>query len=172
MTYHDASENGTFPTAIAETVKQAVEATFAVICGEKPELLSFGKSDTSATGVIGVISFVGDPTWSMALLVPQETAPALARKFAGFDIPFDSPDMGDAVGELANVLAGDVVARLEMRRIKAQMSLPTVARGQIAETHLPKGLQMTFASAQGPYRFQLTAARPGQVLGRGPGIYS
>ena len=43
--------------------------------------------------------------------LPRQTASNLVLAFAGCEIDFDSPDMGDAVGELANILAGDFVAR-------------------------------------------------------------
>ena len=50
-------------------------------------------------------------------------------QFAGFEIPFDSPDMGDAVGELANIFAGEVKGQLDSRGVRCDISLPTVLRG-------------------------------------------
>lgn len=166
------SNAGLFPAAIADAVREAVEATFDRICSEKPILRTNGDQDIAGSSVIGIISFVGDHTWSLALVLPQETAPALARQFAGFDVPFDSADMGDVVGELANVLAGDVVARLEGKRITAHMTLPTVARGQDMKTILSKGtaaMHMTFASGQGPLRFNLAAVQSECPIGRRSG---
>ncbi len=81
--------------------------------------------------------------------------------------------MGDAVGELANILAGDVSARLECQRIKAQMSLPTVARGHDVALSSPVGkpsLRLEFDCPHGRFGCRLTAARPGESLGRRPGI--
>jgi len=65
--------------------------------------------------------------------LPRETAKAVTAKFAGFEIDYDGPDMGDVVGELANVVAGDAAGRLEARGIRADLSLPTVARGNDVE---------------------------------------
>jgi len=49
-------------------------------------------------------------------------------------VPFESSDMGDAIGELANVIAGSVKARLDQRGAKANISLPTVLRGSAVES--------------------------------------
>lgn len=165
-------DTGRFPEVIADAVREAVVATLDRICSEKPILRANGDQEISCASVVGIISFVGDFSWSLALVLPQETAPALALQFAGFEVPFDSPDMGDVVGELANVLAGDVVARLEGKRITAQMTLPTVARGHDMETILLKGtsaMRMTFASGNGPLRFKLAAVQPTKLNARRSG---
>ena len=122
--------------------------------------------------MVGIISFVGTPTWTLALVLPEETAPKMAEKFVGFDIPFGSPDMGDMVGELANVLSGEVIAQLDARGVKAQMSLPMVMRGHDLETVLPRGtpeLRLGYTLPQGHFCCQVTAPKNGQLLGRKPG---
>ncbi|HEX4612635.1 MAG TPA: chemotaxis protein CheX [Urbifossiella sp.] len=111
--------------------------------------------------VMGVMSFFGDPVWSFALVMPEPTAVAAANGFAGFDIPFDSPDMGDMMGEIANVIAGDIVARLDRARIKVQMSLPTVARGHDVELLPPshtQELRLHFACPTGGFQLRLFQA--------------
>jgi CheY-specific phosphatase CheX len=139
------------PASFIEAVQQAVESTLASICGAAPAWQAPAPPSESWDGVMGIVSFVGAATcWSVALVVPATTAPALACKFAGFEIPFDSPDMGDVVGELANVLGGDVVARLESRRIKTQLSLPTVARGNHVELLLPDATPAHWLAGQTP----------------------
>jgi len=117
-----------FPTAIADAMVASVEAVLGTICGAKPV-----RHEPTAAGdrpcVIAVLSFDGSPAWTVSCRLTDEAAPSLMRKFAGFDIPFDSADMGDVVGEFVNVLAGEVIAQLERRRMKYRMSLPTVLRG-------------------------------------------
>ncbi len=80
--------------------------------------------------MIGIISLLGDVDWVLFLGLPRDTAIALAAKFAGFEIPFEGEDMGDAIGELANIFAGQVKATLDTRGVKAEISLPTVIRAQ------------------------------------------
>jgi CheY-specific phosphatase CheX len=124
------------------------------------------------TAVMAVMSFFGDPVWSFALILPEATAVAAAQGFAGFEIPFDSPDMGDMVGEMANVMAGDVVARLEKARVKAQMSLPTVARGHDVELLPPSNtfeIRLHFAGPSGGFQLRLFQALVSAPAGYKPG---
>src|SRR5687767_14689954 len=97
-------------------------------------------SEAHYDGVIGIISFVGDFTWSMVLGLPHRSAEPIAQKFAGFEIPFDSPDMGDVVGELTNVLAGVISGEMENSNLKVHMSLPTIALGKDFQMSLPENL--------------------------------
>src|SRR5262249_54146675 len=105
------------------------------------------------------ISFMGDVFWSLTWVLSKDAAPALAQKMTGMDIPFESPDMGDVAGELMNVLAGEVVLQLERRRIKAQMSLPNVAKGahlELLPEHKSSVNQLNFTSSYGEFWMRIT----------------
>ena len=117
------------PEVLIQQTQDATIDAFTKICGEV-EIVSENETDfTNCMKIDGIISFVGDLTWSLILVFPMESAEMMAKKFAGFDIPFDSEDMGDVVGELTNVLAGVLCGNLENEGVKSQMSLPTVTRG-------------------------------------------
>ena len=105
---------------------------------------------TGANSIIAVISLVGDVEWSLTLGFPKETAEAVAQKFTGFSVPFDSGDMGDAIGELANVIAGSVKSKLDQRGAKANISLPTVLRGSAVETVNMQRVQAICQEVQTP----------------------
>jgi CheY-specific phosphatase CheX len=133
-------------------LKEAVSTTMGAICGSLPEFAGEIPGDAPCEGVLGIVAIVGDLSWSLTLGLPRSTAEAVALRFCGFEIPFDSSDMTDLVGELANILAGDVVARLDAIGIRAQMSLPTVARGKDLDFARPRALtisRMRFATPQG-----------------------
>ncbi|MGH2356147.1 MAG: chemotaxis protein CheX, partial [Chloroflexota bacterium] len=112
------------PRPLVDAARQATTATFGAIHGVAPTYLGEGQEGTPCDGVIGIISFVGDHLWSVMLGVPRQSAPGFALSFAGLEVEFDSADMGDVVGELTNVLAGDISARLDAVGIRAEMSLP------------------------------------------------
>ena len=120
------------PELLIEVTSRALVETFEKMIGETtidvPE-----EQSRQVEGVVGLISFVGDVTWSLAMMFPQKAAESLAFKFAGFEIEYESADMGDVVGEIANVLAGVICGELESEGIKSYMSLPTVTRGQHVE---------------------------------------
>lgn len=129
------------PAWLIQTMQSATVSTFnrmigETICLEPDENVG----ETHYDGAVGIISFVGELTWSMVFGLPHRSAETIAMKFAGFEIPFESADMIDVVGELTNVLAGVICGDLESKNIKVQMSLPTVARGKDFQTPLPEGL--------------------------------
>jgi len=139
------SEATTVPEALKhkDCVSQSVSEVLNASCGItlQPEEYQPVADLASNGAVLAVISLVGSVEWSICLGLPKDTACALTEKFAGFEIPFDSDDMGDAVGELVNVLAGEVKLKLDKRGVKAELSLPSVIRGKrmhiIAQKDLP-----------------------------------
>jgi len=113
-----------------ECVFEAAQVVLASTCGVHLETHELNESFAEDGVIMAVISLVGDVGWSLLLCLPRPTATGLAAKFAGFEIPFDSTDMGDAVGELTNILAGEVKARLDRLGVRADISLPSVMRGE------------------------------------------
>jgi CheY-specific phosphatase CheX len=150
-----------FPAILQEAVVAANCSTLETILGNVPKLLSGEHEVPSGLFVIGLISFMGDHSWSCAYILPEKTAEAVAEKFVGFEIAFNSSDMADVIGELANVIAGDITAQLDRKRIKAQMSLPSVSRGENIEMLVPAGLptkQLEFSCTQGRFWNRLICA--------------
>jgi chemotaxis protein CheX len=65
------------------------------------------KTDPLASyDVSGIIGFSGQFVGSMVLSFQQAAAVAIVSRFAGAPVAPDSPDFADAVGELANMIAG------------------------------------------------------------------
>jgi CheY-specific phosphatase CheX len=146
---------------LTEYAKQSVIETFEMITGEQLQVAS--KADVGEDCVTGIISMTGDLTWSLLLQFPKDVATAIAEKFAGFEIPFDSQDMADVVGELANVLAGDISARCEAAGISANLSLPIVARGKDVILILPGEVttnELHFAVANGIFSITIAIGQP------------
>lgn len=120
-------------TEHTECVPQAAVEILKVTCGLTLEPTDDPGHLTNDGLIIALISLVGDVEWSIFLGMPPETATAVASAFAGFEIPFESEDMGDAIGELANVVAGQVKTLLDQRSIRADISLPSVIRAEHLE---------------------------------------
>ena len=144
-----------------ETVKAAALDTFTNI-GVEPQFVYKGEEDAPCDGVVGIISIVGDVAWSLMVGVPRESAESLTVAFTGFEVAYDSADMGDVVGELANVLAGFVVNHLEGIGVSASLSLPTVVRGSHVEMMIPEGqpaARLNFDSTRGKFWIKVAVAR-------------
>ncbi|MDY3555618.1 chemotaxis protein CheX [Gemmata sp. JC717] len=140
----------TFPPAVSEAVEGAAATFFSGSCGltHVPDAQIDDAIDQA--GIMSTISFVGDIQWAFALAFPEEAAVAIARTFAGFDIPFNSADMGDVIGEIVNVIAGDVVGRLAKQKIEARMSLPTTVHGSNVSMMMPTDAAATRFVFSGP----------------------
>jgi CheY-specific phosphatase CheX len=152
----------TFPPIIGDAVRDAAADFFKSSCNLKYQEHPESEEEAPASGMMSTISFLGDQPWSFSLLLPDETAVALAKAFAGFEIPADSADMGDVIGEVVNVIAGGICARLDARGIKAQMSLPTVVRGANVSVLVPSGAltkRMGFTGPNGTCWLRLVKAR-------------
>lgn len=150
-----------FPPVIGAAVRDAATDFFRPTCGLKYQEQSEDAKDESS-GIMSTISFLGDPSWTFSLVLPDHAASAVARAFAGYEIPIDSLDMGDVIGEVVNVIAGGICARLDAKGIKAQMSLPTVVRGENVAVLIPSGAstqRMGFTGPNGPCWLQLVKAR-------------
>jgi chemotaxis protein CheX len=147
-----------------ECVVKAVADIGASVLGETPvhdeEIAN--EQVLICEGVLGIISLVGDVEWSLVLGLPSDTAPALTERFAGFAIPFESEDMGDAVGELTNLFAGEVKVHLDRIGLRSDISLPQVFRGAGIEVlRLPNvpSLALTFQTSCGSFFVAIAAAK-------------
>jgi CheY-specific phosphatase CheX len=145
-----------------ELVFEAAAETLASVCGL--EIDDTGDSPPALPDtpvIVGVISLVGGIDWSLYLGLPQDTALAVAAKFAGFEIPFDSPALGDTIGALANIFAGLTKAKLEALGLAANISWPNVMRGRRTEAlncqHVASA-RREFASRCGPLWVEVGAS--------------
>jgi chemotaxis protein CheX len=89
-----------FVRSIREVLKTMAGVTVAV---GSPSLK---KDPISTYDVSGIIGFSGAFAGSMVLSFQKCTAQAIVCAFAGAPIAPESPDFADAIGELANMIAG------------------------------------------------------------------
>jgi len=103
--------------------------TFETMCSVpvtigKPEI----KTDNGpGSDVSSIIGFSGDAAGSVALHFGFDIASKLASKFAGIEITPEHDDFADAIGELANMVAGGAKAQFE--GVSVSISLPNVIVG-------------------------------------------
>ena len=160
------------PGVITNCVSDSISSIFKKIFGVVPEYDGDDNSKNIGDGVVGIISFVGDASWILMLAFPKDSAETLAEKFCGFEVPYDNPDMGDVIGELANVMAGDIVARMGVQGVKVAMSLPTVLRGQNVEPFMPKGIpdkKMHYTVMGKDVMIKIAVGNSNEMMGATPG---
>jgi len=113
--------------------------TMETMCSTK---VTIGKPRIKGTGdeladVSGVIGFSGDAAGSLVMHFTFDVACAIASKFAGCEITPDHEDFSDAIGELANMVAGGAKAQFEGLNIS--ISLPNVVVGKDHNVSSSKG---------------------------------
>ncbi|REL38707.1 hypothetical protein DYD21_01790 [Rhodohalobacter sp. SW132] len=143
------------PVEIVDLVKESVINTFTSICGDNPVYIPDSGKSGPVNGVIGNIAvFNPDHTLSLMIVIPKDTAISLSEIFVGMELPFESDDMGDLVGEISNILAGDVAANVETVGFRGQSSLPTATRGSDLTLFMPNKPpteEMKFSGSTGEF---------------------
>ncbi len=78
--------------------------------------------------VSAIIGFSGDASGAVVLAMGKEVAVRIASKFSGIEMDLDHVDFADAVGEIANMIAGG--AKSEFVGLDVNISLPSVIIGE------------------------------------------
>jgi len=115
---------------IANAIGRATEITLGMFLGEEPRRNPHAHTEGDDADIAGIMSFFGEANASFAMLLSRKSATGLVHRMLGFELDFDSPDMVDGVGELVNVIAGEIVAQIELLGYRTAMSLPMVIRGR------------------------------------------
>jgi CheY-specific phosphatase CheX len=162
-----SSESTTEALPHSDAVGEAVKEIMMMACGTMAETCDEIGDDVGSDGVIiSVISIMGAVDWSIYVSLPRDTAEQLAQAFCGFEIPFDSEDMGDAIGEVTNILGGNVKQLLDKRGVEVDISLPSVMR--VDGLHVLK--QRDSASSKTCYKSSVGQFSVGVVAGKSAGI--
>lgn len=88
----------------------------------------------------GVISLMGDAVGIVILSLPFESATKIVEKFTYEKMGIESDDFPDAVGELANMIAGGAKGKLEKHNVA--ISTPSVIIGKQHRVMLQRGIRL------------------------------
>jgi chemotaxis protein CheX len=80
--------------------------------------------------ISGVIGLAGTHKGVLAIHLPHRVAIAITSSFLGMDVEEMNSDVEDAVGELANMLGGNVKSILSEKGRDINLSLPTTISGR------------------------------------------
>ncbi len=131
---------------------------FETMCGLK---VTIGKPSLQTetyerTDVSAIIGFSGDAAGSVALCFGFDTASTVATAFAGTEISPEHEDFGDALGELANMVAGGAKAKLEGLDVNISLPSVVIGRGQriVASKSTPR-LHIPCSTDSGNFRVEV-----------------
>ena len=108
---------------------KATMNVFTTMVKIKPEIGKPHLKDNGATtyDVSGVIGFSGEIIGSVVVSFQLESATKLVNSLMGMEIDPTSPDFADAIGEVANMIAGS--AKKDLGAV-ANIAVPTVVIGK------------------------------------------
>jgi chemotaxis protein CheX len=118
----DAKFVNPFIVSIKRVFETMVKTTVNV---GKPEIAT---SDKGVADVSGVIGLSGDVSGCVVLSFPMDVASKVVAAFADSAVQPEHPDFADAVGELANMIAGG--AKAQFPGVRVSISLPSVIIGK------------------------------------------
>ena len=108
--------------------------------------------------ISGVIGLAGTHKGVLAIHIPSKVAMAITGSFLGMDVDEMNADVEDAVGELANMLGGNVKAILSEKGRDIDLSLPSTIIGQhydFQPTREAERIVIPFACAAGEFVIDL-----------------
>lgn len=118
----------------------------------KPGKVALRTGKEMHSDISGVIGLSGGAKGSVALSFPRITALKVVSAFVGEKIVMMGDDVVDAIGELANIVAGS--AKKDLAEYKIAISLPTVVLGdkhELTGTREAVPMVVPFESALGGF---------------------
>ena len=113
-------------------------------------------------GISGIIGLAGTHKGVLAIHIPGPVAMAITGSFLGMDVEEINEDVEDAVGELANMLGGNVKTILSENGRDIELSLPTTISGTNYDFQSAKDVEVTtlaFATETGMFSVELQLER-------------
>ena len=117
---------------------ESVRTVFRTMVNVETTLLTpFIKTTRTDCNVFGIIGFSGELTGAVTLGFKLPAAEKLVESFTGGRIEPDSPHFADAIGELANMVAGSAKSALGFT---ASITVPSVVIGDHCQVATPSGM--------------------------------
>ncbi len=124
--------------------------------------VAFGKPvvktpDSERPDVSAIIGFSCDASGAAILCFRKDVALKTAGRFAGIELTLDHPDFADALGELANMVAGG--AKGDFEGLAVSISLPSVIVGEgheVVRSNVNPSLVIPVRSEFGPFTVEVS----------------
>jgi chemotaxis protein CheX len=116
-------------TSCIPPIMKSIGNVFSTMLNLKVELgkAALTPESNSSHDVSAIIGFSGDYRGSLVLGFPTEVAGRVVALFVGAQIDPENDDFADAIGELANMVAGNAKAGFDGKKIS--ISCPSVVMG-------------------------------------------
>lgn len=89
-----------------------------------------GEHRILSDSITGIIGLAGTHKGVLAIHMPNSVAMAITGSFLGMEVTEIGEDVEDAIGELANILGGNVKSILSERGRDIELSMPSTISGK------------------------------------------
>jgi chemotaxis protein CheX len=146
-----------------EFAKKIVESTeeifntmiFMEVAAESP--LTQGKQDLGCH-ISAMIGLTGGLSAMLGIHCPEDVGLAISGAMLGMEIEEIDADVKDALGEIANMVAGGVKERFATENINLELAIPTAISGKsytIASTTTSNRVIIPFSIEQGQFFIEI-----------------
>jgi len=117
---------------LPEKITTAVDEIFStmIMMNVEPGESIEGKINPLQASVTGMIGLAGTHKGMLALHLPERLARKITGNFLGIEVEEMDEDVQDAIGELANMLGGNLKSILSENGKDIKLSLPSTIAGE------------------------------------------
>ena len=113
-----------------EISRSTIEIFTTMVMMEVDPVAGFIKDDGPLIdSITGLIGFAGTHKGALAIHLPNQVALDITSNFLGMDVEGINEDVEDAVGEIANMIGGDIKSYLSETGRDINLSLPSTISG-------------------------------------------
>lgn len=115
-----------------DKIIESVKEIFSTMIMMEVEVIDekTGTHEPLRDSISGIIGLAGTHKGILAVHLPKAVAVAITGSFLGMEVTEIDEDVEDAVGELANMLGGNVKTLLSERGRDIELSMPSTISGQ------------------------------------------
>lgn len=116
---------------ITEKIIEGAQDVFStmLLCDIKGKIITGDESETVQSNLTSMIGLGGDIRGQLAIHCPASVAQNITSEFLGMEVKELNDDVKDAIGELANMVAGALKISFEETGTQIQLAIPTSVIG-------------------------------------------
>lgn len=142
-----------------EISRSTIEIFTTMVMMEVEPEAGFSKADGALVdSITGLIGFAGTHKGAIAIHIPNQVALDITSNFLGMDVEEINEDVEDAVGEIANMIGGDIKGYLSENGRDINLSLPSTISGAQYDFQSNKNadiFMLAFNTASGQFLVEL-----------------
>lgn len=96
------------------------------------------ENDEIRSNLSSILGLGGDIKGLLGIHCPEKTARKITGAMLGMEVDSLDDDVNDAIGEIANMVAGNLKVAFEKVGINAQLAIPTTVTGKSYKTSRPQ----------------------------------